>query len=92
MDGVRRDVNKDIVNRLTDKGIKVETVEWWTLLGAREEMKLSEIRRLNCVDDDNMHLRWKANKDAAEMLFRRMTEIGRSGTRWDLSGKRKRLQ
>jgi hypothetical protein len=44
LDGVRQDVNKDIVDRLTDKGIKVETVEWWTLLGAREEMTLSEIR------------------------------------------------
>jgi hypothetical protein len=92
LDGVRRDVNKDIVDRLTDRGAKIETVEWWTLLGAREEMTLSEIRRLNCVDDDNVHLRWKANKDAAEMLFRRMMELGRSGSRWDLSVKRRRLQ
>ncbi len=79
LDGVRRDVNKDIVDRLTDRGVKIETVDWCTLLGAREEMTLSEIRRLNCVDDDNVHLRWKANKDAAEMLFRRMMEPGRSG-------------
>ncbi len=65
LDGVRRDVNKDIVDRLSDRDVKIETVDWWTLLGVREEMTLSEIRRLNCVDDDNVHLRWKANKDAA---------------------------
>jgi hypothetical protein len=28
LDGVRRDVNRDIMERLTDKGSKVETVDW----------------------------------------------------------------
>ncbi len=91
LDGVRRDVNKDIVDRMTDRGLKVETVERWTLLGASEEMTLSELRRLNCVDDDNVHLRGKANKDAAEIHCYRLFEIGRSGSRVDMSGKRRRL-
>jgi hypothetical protein len=59
--------------------------------GAREEMTLSELRRLNCVDDDNVHLRGKANKDAAKILCHRLMEIGRSGSRVDVSGKRRRL-
>jgi hypothetical protein len=91
LDGVRRDVNRDIVDRLTDKGSKVETVDWWTLLGAREEMTLSDLRRLNCVDDDNVHLRARANKDAAENLSYRLLELGMSGLRVDGSGKRRRL-
>ncbi len=70
---------------------KVETVDWWTLLGAREEMTLSELRRQNCVDDDNVHLRARANKDAAENLSLRLLELGMSGQRVDGSGKRRRL-
>jgi hypothetical protein len=35
LDGVRLDVNKEIVDRMTDKGLRVETLQWWTLLGAR---------------------------------------------------------
>jgi hypothetical protein len=92
MDGVRRDVNRDIVERLTDKGSKVETVDWWTLLGAREELTLSELRRLNCVDDDNVHLRIRANKDAAENLYSRLLEIWKNGPRVDGSSKRRRMQ
>jgi hypothetical protein len=46
LDGVRRDVNKDILDRLRDREVRIETVDWWTLLGVREEMTLSEIRRL----------------------------------------------
>jgi hypothetical protein len=68
-------VNKDIVDRVFDKGLGIETIDWWTLLGAREEMTLSELRRVNCVDDDNVHLRTKANKDAAEILLHRLLEI-----------------
>ncbi len=91
LDGVRRDVNRDIVDRLTDKGSKVETVDWWTLLGAREELTLSEVRRLNCVDDVNVHLRVRANKDAAENLYFRLLEIWRNGPRVDGSSKRRRV-
>ncbi len=91
LDGVRRDMNKDIVDRMMDKGLKVEMIDWWTLLGAREEMTLSELRRLNCVDNDNVHLSGKANKDAAEILLHRMLEIRRGGTRGDASGKRRRM-
>jgi hypothetical protein len=42
--------------------------------------------------DVNVHLRWKANKDAADMLYLRMLERGKSGWRADQSGKRRRLQ
>jgi hypothetical protein len=91
LDGVRRDVNKDIVDRVMDKGLRVETIDWWTLLGAREEMTLSELRRVNCVDDDNVHLRGKANKDAAEILLHRLLEIRHDGARGETCGKKRRL-
>jgi hypothetical protein len=91
LDDVRRDVNKEIVDRVFDKGLRVETIDWWTLLGAREEMTLSELRRVNCVDDDNVHLRSKVNKDAAEILLHRLLEIGREGGRGETSGKKRRV-
>ncbi len=72
LDGVRRDVNKEM--------------EWWTLLGAREEMTLSELRRLNCVDDDNVHLTGKTNRSAAEILCHRLMKTGGTGARMEESG------
>jgi hypothetical protein len=37
-------------------------------LGAREEMTLGELRKMNCVGDDNVHLRETTNRNAAETL------------------------
>jgi hypothetical protein len=91
LDGVRRDVNKDIVDRVNDNGLRIETIDWWTLLGAREEMTLSELRRADCVDDDNVHLRVKTNKDAAEILFHRLLETVRESGRGESSGKKRRM-
>jgi hypothetical protein len=39
-DGIRRDVNKEIRNRLTDRVVEAEVVERWSLLGATEELTL----------------------------------------------------
>ncbi len=43
------------------------------------------------MDDDNVHLRSKANKDAAEILLHRLLEIGQDGARGETSGKKRRL-
>jgi hypothetical protein len=92
LDGVRRDVNKEIVDIMTEKGLGVLTVERWTLLGARDEMTLGELRKMNCVGNDNVHLRDITNRNAAETLCHRLLEMGRRGSRLEMSGKRTRLE
>ncbi len=64
----RRDVNKEIVDRLRDRQVDALTVEWWTLLGAKEELMLGKLRRMDCVDDDNVHLRRKSNRGCCRNL------------------------
>ncbi len=92
LDGVRRDVNKEIVDMMTEKGLGVLTVERWTLLGARDEMTLGELRKMNYVGNDNVHLRNITNRNAAETLCHRLLEMGRRGSRLEMSGKRTRLE
>jgi hypothetical protein len=73
LDGLRRDVDKEIVDRMTDAG--VEVVNWCTLLGMRQEITLAEVRRHGVVDSDNVHLSRKMNKIAAEILCHRLMEL-----------------
>ncbi len=73
LDGVRRDLKKKIVDRLVDMG--VEVVNWWTLLRSRDELILSDVKRLYCVDKDIVRLNWRANTLAAEILFTRLEEL-----------------
>jgi hypothetical protein len=55
LDGVRRDVSREIKNRPIDRQIDVEIMNWWTKFGVREELTLPELRRIDSVDTDNMH-------------------------------------
>ncbi len=66
-------MDKEIVDRATDVG--VEVVNWWTLLGMRQEMTLTEVRRQGVMDIDNVHLSRKMNKIAAEVLCNRLVEL-----------------
>jgi hypothetical protein len=91
LDGVRRDVNKDIVDNVTGRGMGVETVEWWTLLGAREELTLTELRRMECVDKDNVHLTTRMNKNAADILCHRVFESKLMDRKSESAGKRRKL-
>ncbi len=82
--------------RILEPGGGAEIIEWWTLLGAREEMTLGELRKMNCVGDDNVHLREIVNRKAAEILCHRLLEIGRleagASARLETSRKRLRLE
>ncbi len=73
LDGLRQDVDKEIVDRVTEVGIAV--VNWWTLLGMRQEMTLTDVRRQGVVDSDNVHLSRKMNKIAAKVLCNRIVEM-----------------
>jgi hypothetical protein len=92
LDGVRRDVNKDIVDMLTVKDMGVETLEWWTLLGAKDELTLTELRRMNCIDTDNVHLTSLMNRSAADILCHRLVDSKATERRMESTGKRRRME
>jgi hypothetical protein len=73
-DGIRRDVNREVKEGLIDSGVGVETVDWWTMVGARNEMTVNEIKRFGMVDIDNVHLTRKMNRTAASALLHRLME------------------
>jgi hypothetical protein len=92
LDGLRRDVNREIRDEVTERGLKVEVVEWWTLLGEGDDLTISDIRKRNFLDSDNVHLKKCANNLAAGMLCSRLlVREGTSGGGADSSGKRRRL-
>jgi hypothetical protein len=92
LDGLRRDVNREIRDELTERGLKVEVVEWWTLLGEGDDLTISDIRKREFLDTDNVHLKKRANNLAAGILCSRLlVREGTSGEGADSSGKRRRL-
>jgi hypothetical protein len=50
LDSIRWDVNREIRNRLTDRIVEAEVVDWWSLLGATEKVTLPEVRRWDIID------------------------------------------
>ncbi len=74
LDGIRRDVNRETKDRVSESGYDVDIVDWWTLTGARNEMTVNEIRRARIVDTDNVHLTNSVNRNAASVLLFRILE------------------
>jgi hypothetical protein len=72
---------------LIDSGVGMETVDWWTMVGARNEMTVNEIKKFGMVDMDNVHLTRKMNRSAAFALMHRLME-----TRPREEAKRRRLE
>jgi hypothetical protein len=85
MDGIRRDVNREVKDMLLESGYDVEVVDWWTLVGARNELTVNEMRRSGMIDNDNVHLTGKSNRVAAASLMCRLLEKKESEVkRWRL--------
>ncbi len=61
LDGLRRDVNREIRDEVTDRKLKVEIIEWWTLMGEKEDLTITDVRRRDFLDSDNVHLKKRAN-------------------------------
>jgi hypothetical protein len=74
MDGIRRDVNREVKDMLLESGYDIEVVDWWTLIGARNELTVNEMRRSGLIDSDNVHLTSKSNRVAAASLMCRLLE------------------
>ncbi len=75
-DGIRRDVNREIKEPLVDIDIDIDVVDWWTLMGMRNELTVNELRRSGTVDKDNIHLSVRANRVADAALIHRLMERG----------------
>jgi hypothetical protein len=56
-DGLRRDVNREIKEEVTERGLNVEIVEWWTLMGEKEDLTISDVGKRDFLDSDNVHLK-----------------------------------
>ncbi len=74
LDGIRRDVNRETKDMLLESGYDVEMVDWWTLVGARNELTVNEVRRSGLIDSDNVHLTARTNTIAAVSLMHRLLE------------------
>jgi hypothetical protein len=77
---------------LTDRKLDVDIVEWWTLLGEKDDLTITDIRKRDFLDSDNVHLKKRANGLAAEIMCTRILEkkgTGESGQ--GTSGKRRRV-
>ena len=72
MDSVRRDVDWDIVDMLSDMGGQVKVVEWWELVGQLRDLTVTETRTKGIVDSDGVHLSDWANRHAAQVLCDRL--------------------
>jgi hypothetical protein len=93
LDGLRRDVNREIRDEVTDRKLKVDIVEWWTLLGENDDLTITDIRKRDFLDNDNVHLKKRANSLAAEVLCTRFLERGgASESGPGTSGKRRRME
>jgi hypothetical protein len=86
-DSVRRDVDKDIVEMLTDNDEGVSVLEWWDILGLERDMTVRETENMKIVGPDGVHLTDRANRCAAFSLFNRF--CGDEG-RWMETSYRKR--
>jgi hypothetical protein len=86
-DSVRRDVDKDIVEMLTDNDEGVNVMDWWDILGFERDMTVRETGNMKIVGPDGVHLTERANRCAAFSMFNRLTGDER---RWMETSYRKR--
>ncbi len=85
-------MNREIRDEVTERGLRVEVIEWWTLLGEREDLTISDICRRDFLDSDNVHLKKRANNLAAGVLCTRLlAREEASGSGPETVGKRRRV-
>jgi hypothetical protein len=56
-------------------------MNWWTLVGVRQEPRLIEVRRIDVVNEDSVHLTRKMNRKAAVYLCNRLMELKKGDRR-----------
>jgi hypothetical protein len=56
MDGIRREVDREVKDMLTDNEDFVTVMDWWDILGLDGDMTVDETRKLGILDKDGVHL------------------------------------
>jgi hypothetical protein len=73
-DGIRRDIDKDIVDGIREQDRTVSILQWWEVIGMDKDMRVEETRDMRVVDSDGVHLTSKANRNAAVFICKRLME------------------
>jgi hypothetical protein len=84
MDGIRREVDRDIVEVLREQDGTVRIVQWWEILGLGSDMTPEITRVKGLIDKDGVHLTDHMNKIAAAAIYSRFT--GRRVASWETVG------
>jgi hypothetical protein len=74
IDGIRRDVDKDIVDGIREQDRTASILQWWEVIGLDKDMTAEETRDMRVVDSDGVHLTPKANGNAALFICKRLSE------------------
>jgi hypothetical protein len=77
VDSVRRDVDRDVKEVISEGKRNISFLEWWDLLGLDGDVAVTDIRRMGIVDNDGVHLTARACRNAAVVLCNRLNEIER---------------
>jgi hypothetical protein len=78
IDGIRRDVDKDIVDGIREQDRTASILHWWEVIGLDKDMTAEETRDMRVVDSDGVHLTTKANGNAAVFICKRLMEPERT--------------
>jgi hypothetical protein len=73
MDGIRREVDRDIVEVLREQDGTVRIAQWWEILGLGGDMTPDVTKMKGVVDKDGVHLTDHMNKVAASAIYHRCT-------------------
>jgi hypothetical protein len=84
MASLRLDMDRDILEEMRDRGVRVKVVEWWKLLKMEGEGTVREVLSKGVVCGDGVHLTAKMNKLAAVSLCHRLMETGEE--KWSEDG------
>ncbi len=74
MDNLRRDIDRDIVDTLRDMDKNIRILKWWDILGLDSDKTVGEVKRMQLVEGDRVHLTVRANRFAAVSLCIRVPE------------------
>ncbi len=83
-DGIRRDMDKDIVEGIREQYRTASVLQWWEVIGMDKDMTVEETRHMGVVDRDGEHLTPKANRNAAVIICNR--DWSRKRREWRVDG------
>ncbi len=75
VDGIKRDMDKDIVEGIREQDRLASIIQWWEVFGMEKDMTVEETRHVGVVDKNGVHLMSKANRNAAVLICDGMLKL-----------------